>query len=844
MAVYERPYIIINGKSSEEITGLMICSLPPISKPAMRVSAEEIDGRDGDIVTELGFSAYDKEIEIGLYGEYDVNEIIEYFNQSGQIIFSNEPDKYYRFAIYNGIDFEKLIRFKRATVTFHVQPFKFDVVSNDAVFFSPSNVSITNEGNIYSRPEMAISGSGNVGISVNGSDVLEIELGETQQAIIIDSDGMNAYGTKSNIKNLVVDVKAEQDLHGYDHPWAGGAGKNKLNVSQENLEKPSYYPGTWTGTTIASGENAITVTRGNNSGGFGGVSIPNGLKSGIYTFSCKTSETNAGKIFYYGYAVNGEYQEQKIGLSTRGSNTNPQFTFELSDDTDGFYVKMAGADAESPITFSELQIEEGSTATSYEPYENICPITGHSGCVVTRTGANVCGGEFLANLIVSAFPSATKDTTNKTVSYTAVNANNRKLFDVFKPNTVYTFVIDTASEKTNLAVNYTDGTSMRLNVGVNITDSSKSIAYLRGQNQGQSTVLNYDNCGVFEGTITADDFQRYVGNPFTSFFEGLINGIYGYVDLGTLTWTYDSTNARFYATPNDMASNQAIACSKYPYVGGFGNAVDKSCFNIYNTKVGIKDSDYTDTTEFQTSLSGVYLIYQLATPTTPTITQAELDMLMTAFGIDEVSAIVVFGQEVFGATINITTGVLTVNKVVVDLSTLTWSTTSWGAYSASLSDSLNYFSGTLADAISEKYAITTYSNLNQNKPNSNFALYNKNVYVVADDSPTGQMVYPLDTPQTIQLTAQEIMTLIGENVLWADTGAINELIYTKDGVDITTSGDIVSFDVDAIDIKDNILKNRLVTGNYDGLRLIAGTNQIGVSGDVYVMVLSNFSRWL
>ena len=57
MAVNIRPHIIINGKSSLEVSGLMICSLPPITKPKMRVTAQEIDGKAGDVVTELGFSS-------------------------------------------------------------------------------------------------------------------------------------------------------------------------------------------------------------------------------------------------------------------------------------------------------------------------------------------------------------------------------------------------------------------------------------------------------------------------------------------------------------------------------------------------------------------------------------------------------------------------------------------------------------------------------------------------------------------------------------------------------------------------------------------------------------------
>ena len=88
-----RNYIILNGVNSNTITGLLISTLPPIKKPKIRTQTEEIDGRDGDIVTKLGYSAYDKEIEIGLYGNYDTDEVIEYFNSEGTIVFSNEADK-------------------------------------------------------------------------------------------------------------------------------------------------------------------------------------------------------------------------------------------------------------------------------------------------------------------------------------------------------------------------------------------------------------------------------------------------------------------------------------------------------------------------------------------------------------------------------------------------------------------------------------------------------------------------------------------------------------------------------------------------------------------------------
>lgn len=208
MAVNIRPYVIINGQSSMEVSGLLICKLPPITKPQMRVTAEEIDGRDGDIVTELGFSAYDKPIEIGLAGDFDIDEIIDFFNQSGKITFSNEPDKYYNFAQYDAIDFEKLIKFKRAEVNFHVQPFKFALNEDVKTFNFSSSVtsgelSIRNNGNYKARPQITLTGSGTVNLSINGKQVMVINM-SSNPVITLDAREMNAYNPDNLLMNRQV----------------------------------------------------------------------------------------------------------------------------------------------------------------------------------------------------------------------------------------------------------------------------------------------------------------------------------------------------------------------------------------------------------------------------------------------------------------------------------------------------------------------------------------------------------------------------------------------------------------------------------------------------------------
>lgn len=204
------PYVVINGVSSKSVNGLLIQSLPPISKPKQRTKIEEIDGRDGDIVTTLGYSAYDKPIKIGLYGEYNVDDVIDFFNTEGAIVFSNEPDKYYNFALYEAIDFEKLIRFKTATVKIHVQPFKYsesETIRNYsyAEGTTSANISVRNDGNIYSKPTLSITGKGAISVYLGNTQILEISLDDTEtETIIINAEKMNAYNTDGDYMNRQV----------------------------------------------------------------------------------------------------------------------------------------------------------------------------------------------------------------------------------------------------------------------------------------------------------------------------------------------------------------------------------------------------------------------------------------------------------------------------------------------------------------------------------------------------------------------------------------------------------------------------------------------------------------
>ena len=116
--------IEFKGVSSTTIDGLLICEMPPISKPPMRVMETMVDGRHGSIFEDLGYSAYDKSVLIGLHGAFDIDKVIKFFSGEGDIVFGNEPNKVYHGKVIGQIDYNRLLRFRQATVTFRVQPFK------------------------------------------------------------------------------------------------------------------------------------------------------------------------------------------------------------------------------------------------------------------------------------------------------------------------------------------------------------------------------------------------------------------------------------------------------------------------------------------------------------------------------------------------------------------------------------------------------------------------------------------------------------------------------------------------------------------------------------------------
>ena len=147
--------------------------------------------------------------------------------------------------------------------------------------------------------------------------------------------------------------------------------------------------------------------------------------------------------------------------------------------------------------------------------------------------------------------------------------------------------------------------------------------------------------------LDASNNLYYDGDTYEA--DGTVTRKYGIVDLGTLNWaaTNDeriNTGKYFQASISGAKANGFNGITnRYPIysnvgltalISSVGASVDKIAWTLSNT-IYVIDSAYTDATTFKTSLSGVYLVYELATPTTEEADPFQSPQIVDDFGTEE-----------------------------------------------------------------------------------------------------------------------------------------------------------------------------------------------------------------
>ena len=151
--------------------------------------------------------------------------------------------------------------------------------------------------------------------------------------------------------------------------------------------------------------------------------------------------------------------------------------------------------------------------------------------------------------------------------------------------------------------------------------------------------------------LDANNSLYYDGDEYAS--DGTVTRKYGIVDLGTLEWTKAQSGNKFWAkvpSPFYKMSTNGIGsiCSRYKFDGygtgeiGYYPTDDKAYrFNYSGApsalacEMYICDESYSDAAAFTTAVSGVYLIYELATPTTESADPYQNPQVVDDFGTEE-----------------------------------------------------------------------------------------------------------------------------------------------------------------------------------------------------------------
>ena len=250
-----------------------------------------------------------------------------------------------------------------------------------------------------------------------------------------------------------------------------------------------------------------------------------------------------------------------------------------------------------------------------------------------------------------------------------------------------------------------------------------------------------------------------------------------------------------------------------------------------------------------------------------------------------------FGQTVYGGTLDVTTGVLTVDRAImtptIDQFTSANShgitnsrfvispSCDYATRNTSICNALPIQNTLFADTATEGFLMSGQDVGYIRLLSSRVSTKQEAQDFVNTNGIT--IVYPLATPTTIQLTPTEVKSLLGSNNIFADCGdsevTVPNLItvtnkgntiarprmtiYGSGNVNVIVNGiqvfsiamgDIGYITIDGEQMEatqgEGVLKNRLVTGDYSDFVLQSGENIIALTGNVTEVQISNYSRWL
>lgn len=416
--------------------------------------------------------------------------------------------------------------------------------------------------------------------AINDNKLFQMEIVDQEDELsgsIVSFNGRN----NTKIKSLVANIEPVQDLHGYGYPWPAGGGLNKMPVAPVSSN-------TVNGITYTSDGNGRYTIKGTATASTNVTFNFNEVGRLIagYKLSLFNSVTGFNLFFRLG---GGDQTYWNF------SAVNRTATISVSDAKEFDSIRViVDSGVSIDLSFSPM-IYEGDTQTTYSPYSNECPISGHARAEIQQTGKNLWGGLALGQAIVNAVNNQSNtflgsDSDGNFVVFTAGPVINTKNFTQsvkFKENTAYSFILSlkrgiSSSESiaTNIVVVYTDGTYSHIHLPTSIlgikqnfvftSNPDKTISYFELSWYSGTIYMYYNESGIFEGVLSVDDFVPYTGNQISVTFPSEA-GDSGTVYGGALTLNPDRTGMLVVDWKKDIVPLNWTFADSYEFNGEMVN---------------------------------------------------------------------------------------------------------------------------------------------------------------------------------------------------------------------------------------------------------------------------------
>lgn len=189
-------------------------------------------------------------------------------------------------------------------------------------------------------------------------------------------------------RSLKTTINAIQDLHGQSAPYVGGAGKNQLRLTVDNIKAANGGASSWTGNSKVINNITITILT-DNGGNVEGIKL-NGTASAHTYFYIVPSSLGGGfgnLTADTAYIINGgvtgsasvrawHYDDVNTASS---SGADAAFTLTSAGKTNGNVDIFIVADTalNNVVVKPMIRLSTESDA-SFAPWENKCPISGRT----------------------------------------------------------------------------------------------------------------------------------------------------------------------------------------------------------------------------------------------------------------------------------------------------------------------------------------------------------------------------------------------------------------------------------------------------------------------------------